>query len=365
MRAVVRPLSLPADRRVLVISDIHGNLPFLKGLLKKVQFSTDDILLVLGDILEKSTGGLDTLRYLMDLRRTHTLFFLQGNCENVTLDFLNGAWPDQAAAQYGNFWGEKCAWVSMAHQAGVDVSDPKAFPAARQAIEALFPEELAFLRAMPTILLHEHYLFVHSGEARFHDSFQLFFQDVKMGAVILNQDMTVMQTNKAAQEISQIFWEQYRHNQGHFLRSNYQGDPKFREVQTMINEISERLTTQGGTSQTFTSPAGDITFYHTSFLSSSAAGLIQTWHLMLITCQTKDLPKNLNHPYNTLTQQERRIVYYLASGMKNEQIAEELHISIYTVRTHIANIYKKFEVNNKVDLLMHLQPILKDQTTPP
>ena len=99
MRAVVRPLSLPADRRVLVISDIHGNLPFLKGLLKKVQFSTDDILLVLGDILEKSTGGLDTLRYLMDLRRTHTLFFLQGNCENVTLDFLTGAWPDQAAAQ--------------------------------------------------------------------------------------------------------------------------------------------------------------------------------------------------------------------------------------------------------------------------
>lgn len=204
----------------------------------------------------------------------------------------------------------------------------------------------------------------HSGEARFQDSFHLFFQDVKMGAVILNQDMTVMQTNQAAQQISQIFWEQYRHNQGNFLRSNYQGDPKFREVQTMINEISERLTTQGGTSQTITSLAGDITFYHTSFLSSSAAGLIQTWHLMLITCQTKELPKNLDHPYNSLTQQERRIVYYLASGMKNEQIAEELHISIYTVRTHIANIYKKFEVNNKVDLLMHLQPILKDQAAP-
>lgn len=203
----------------------------------------------------------------------------------------------------------------------------------------------------------------HSGEARFQDCFHLFFQDVKMGAVILNQDMTVLQTNKAAQEISQVFWEQYRHNQGHFLRSNYQGDPKFREVQTMINEISDRLTTQGGTSQTFTSLSGDISFYHTSFLSSSAGGLIQTWHLMFITCQTKELPKNLNHPYNTLTQQERRIVYYLSSGMKNEQIAEELHISIYTVRTHIANIYKKFEVNNKVDLLMHLQPIMKEQGT--
>ena len=179
--------------------------------------------------------------------------------------------------------------------------------------------------------------------------------------MILNQDMTVLQANSAAKEISQIFWEQYRHNQGHFLRSNYQGDAQFREVQTMINEVSDRLSTQGGSSQTITSLAGDITFYHTSFLSTSSAGLIQTWHLMLITCQTKQLPKSRNHPYNALTQQERRIVYYLASGMKNEQIAEELHISIYTVRTHIANIYKKFEVNNKVDLLMRLQPILKEQ----
>lgn len=204
----------------------------------------------------------------------------------------------------------------------------------------------------------------HSGEGRFLDSFHLFFQDLKQGAVLLNQDMTVVQCNSAAKEISQIFWEQYRHNQGHFLRSNYQGDPQFREVQTMINEISERLSTQGGSSQSITSLAEDITFYHTTFLSSSPAGLIQTWHLMLVTCQTKQIPKNLDHPYNSLTQQERRIVYYLASGMKNEQIAEELHISIYTVRTHIANIYKKFEVNSKVDLLMHLQPILKEQNEP-
>lgn len=202
----------------------------------------------------------------------------------------------------------------------------------------------------------------HSGEARFQDNFQLFFQDMKQGAVLLNQEMTVMQCNAAAKEISQIFWEQYRHNQGHFLLSNYQGDPQLREVQTMINEVGERLSAQGSSSQTITSLARDITFYQTAFLSSTPAGLIQTWHLMLITCQTKELPKSMDHPYNSLTQQERRIVYYLASGMKNEQIAEELHISIYTVRTHIANIYKKFEVNNKVDLLMHLQPILKDQS---
>lgn len=164
--AVVHPLVLPQDRRVLVISDIHGNLPFLKGLLQKVGFSGDDILIILGDILEKSTGGLETLRYLMDLRKRYTIYFVQGNCDDVTLGFLGGAWPDEIAAKYGGFWGEKCAWVSMAHQAGIDVSDPKDFGAARKAIEATFPEELAFLRAMPTILLHQDYLFVHGGVPR-------------------------------------------------------------------------------------------------------------------------------------------------------------------------------------------------------
>ena len=30
-------------RRIVAISDIHGNLPFLKGLLKKIGFSRADI----------------------------------------------------------------------------------------------------------------------------------------------------------------------------------------------------------------------------------------------------------------------------------------------------------------------------------
>lgn len=164
--AVVRPLSLPRDRRTLVISDIHGNLPYLKGLLHRAGFSAEDILIVLGDILEKSTGSLDTLRYLMDLAKTHTVHFVMGNCDITPHGFLSGLWPDHIAAQYGAFWGERSAWVAMAHQLGYPVEDVKDFPAARQAIEAAFPQELAFLRGLPTILVHDRYLFVHGGVPR-------------------------------------------------------------------------------------------------------------------------------------------------------------------------------------------------------
>jgi DNA-binding CsgD family transcriptional regulator len=229
-------------------------------------------------------------------------------------------------------------------------------------------EDRALLEYLCQLIEVNYHNFLNqSGEAKFLDGFNLFFQDMKMGAVILNQDLTVIQANQMAREISRLFWEQFRNNQSHFLRSNYQGEEQYREVQTMVNEISEKLTIKGNNSLgnnslTLSSVGGEITFYHTSFLSANASGAIQTWHMLAITNKTKELPQNIGHPYNSLTQQERRIAYFLATGMKNEQIAEELHISIYTVRTHIANIYKKFEVGNKIDLLMCLQPYLQEKT---
>lgn len=165
-KAVVRPISLPKGRRVLVVSDIHGNLPYLKGLLNKAGFSSTDILIVLGDILEKSTGGLDTLRYLMDLAKTHTVHFVQGNCDATPLGFLSGKWPEEIAARYGGFWGRKATWIEMAHRIGVPVASPADYPAAREAIREAYPEELAFLEAMPTILYNDDYLFVHGGVPR-------------------------------------------------------------------------------------------------------------------------------------------------------------------------------------------------------
>ncbi len=226
-------------------------------------------------------------------------------------------------------------------------------------------DERALLEYLAHLIESNYQSFLaQSSEARFLDGFHLFFQDMKLGAVILNQDLTVVQANPAAREISHLFWEHFRNNQNHFLRSNYRGEEQHREVQTMVNELSEKLTAPGGLgngSLTLSSVSGEITFFHTAFLATNATGAISTWHILTLTNKPKQLPQNMGHPYNSLTQQERRIAYFLTSGMKNEQIAEELHISIYTVRTHIANIYKKFEVGSKIDLLMCLQPYLQEK----
>ncbi len=153
---------------MLVISDIHGNLPFLKGLLAKVQFSKDDILLILGDILERSEGSLDTLRYVMELSRQYTVYTLMGNCDEITPNFVDGVEgiPTAFYERFFRIWGEKCALVKMAHLAGASVASPEDYPAARRAVARMFRPELDFLRALPHIFVNQNYLFVHGGVPR-------------------------------------------------------------------------------------------------------------------------------------------------------------------------------------------------------
>ena len=48
-----------------------------------------------------------------------------------------------------------------------------------------------------------------------------------------------------------------------------------------------------------------------------------------------------------LTRREREIVKKLAEGRSNREIARHFHISPHTVRTHLYNIYKKINVENR------------------
>ena len=68
---ILRP-EIEPGRRVLVISDIHANIPYFQGLLEKVGFCRDDILILNGDFLEKGPESLKTLREVMALTEKGT-----------------------------------------------------------------------------------------------------------------------------------------------------------------------------------------------------------------------------------------------------------------------------------------------------
>ena len=88
MNATVQRLEAVPGRRVVAVSDVHGNLPLLKGLLETVSLCGEDLLLLVGDIVEKGPQSLATLRYLLDLRRRVPVAGVIGNCDLGVLQAL-------------------------------------------------------------------------------------------------------------------------------------------------------------------------------------------------------------------------------------------------------------------------------------
>lgn len=58
-----------------------------------------------------------------------------------------------------------------------------------------------------------------------------------------------------------------------------------------------------------------------------------------------------NKEVKILTQREKEILNLLAKGQLNKEVANQLEISIGTVRKHIQNIYEKLHVNTRVEAI--------------
>ncbi len=56
----------------------------------------------------------------------------------------------------------------------------------------------------------------------------------------------------------------------------------------------------------------------------------------------------------TLTRRETDVLRRVLDGMKNIQISEDLNITQQTVKDHLSNIYMKFGVGNRFQLMRHL-----------
>ncbi|MFD2588411.1 response regulator transcription factor [Croceitalea marina] len=56
------------------------------------------------------------------------------------------------------------------------------------------------------------------------------------------------------------------------------------------------------------------------------------------------------NPFDILTSQERTIMVKIAEGKSNKEIANELFISLSTVKTHINSLYKKLHVSSREEI---------------
>lgn len=149
---------------MIVISDIHGNLTLFKGLLEKVHYTKDDVLVLLGDLIEKGENSLETLRYIMELSDEQEVHIVTGNCDGFIWEYIKYGTNDEGFLKYmlarkSSILNEMCESLS------IDVNERSDMGFIKEQLRKNFAEELSYLEKLPHIIETEDYIFVHAGIA--------------------------------------------------------------------------------------------------------------------------------------------------------------------------------------------------------
>lgn len=160
-RAIVTHPQFQPGQRIIAVSDIHGNLPFFRALMEQIHLTPQDALVLVGDMLEKGRDSLALLRHLMELSRTHCLYPLCGNCDGLVLRFFQTDALDQRFFSFYLPRHSESILRQLAREGGFEQLED--LPRLRRDLRAAYPDILAWLEALPTILETEHLVFVHGG----------------------------------------------------------------------------------------------------------------------------------------------------------------------------------------------------------
>lgn len=161
--ADVRYLTPAPGRRILAISDVHGNLEYLQGLLQKTGFCEKDILFLVGDMIEKGPESLAVLRYVMELEQRYTVYPVCGNCESLWQEErLLAADKREQLRDYllkrrSSIFNEMLETVAPPVDENTDMDE------AVRLVRKHFARELNWLEKLPNLYVTEHFIFVHAG----------------------------------------------------------------------------------------------------------------------------------------------------------------------------------------------------------
>ena len=190
------------------------------------------------------------------------------------------------------------------------------------------------------------------------NNFDLIFADMKAGAVLLNDSMMVVRANDYARQCGEELSHVMAYQHDFFVNDLYYLDEKNVQLQRLIIEIGPKLIRTGEAEK----GGGATKRYRFSYTHSSAetiSGGIENYYLVIINGDEDAESSRIQEITNSLTNREKDVLNCLVNGMNNDAIAQDLFVSIHTVRTHVANIYKKFGVNSRIALLLKLKTINK------
>lgn len=160
--------TIQGDYRMIVISDIHGHFDRFQELLKKVQYTPEDYLIILGDFVEKGDQVLDTIHYIQQLDQNEKTFVLAGNCEWALTALLEvPELAPQIPLYLKRISANGCIRDAYHH---LHLSDGhETTLGIQKQINKYLKKELNYISHLPVTLKINDFLFVHAGIERRKD----------------------------------------------------------------------------------------------------------------------------------------------------------------------------------------------------
>ncbi len=172
MKTIIREIPAPpVNGRLIAVSDIHGYVHYLKGLLAKIHFSSQDTLIIIGDMIEKGPESLATVRFIRRMIRDgFHVSVSMGNVEQSRLAdliaqtsaadqrFLHTLQKDLTVWKHGLF-------LDMMDELGISPVSVSADNAAalKQSLLDNYRPEIEWLLNLPTVLTAGSFIFAHAG----------------------------------------------------------------------------------------------------------------------------------------------------------------------------------------------------------
>ena len=97
------PVNDTQYKRILVIGDIHANFDGLMSLWEKVSVTADDLVIFLGDYIDRGKQAAEVLQWIMQKSKYENFIFLFGNHEQMMVStFSNRYEPEFWLSNGGN-----------------------------------------------------------------------------------------------------------------------------------------------------------------------------------------------------------------------------------------------------------------------
>lgn len=183
--------------------------------------------------------------------------------------------------------------------------------------------------------------------------FHEFFDGINIGAAILNQKMEIIDMNKTFSDFCKII---VRHGSidTESVMSNLKGKQNEKNyAQSVINHLGANIIMRPEKIK-IDCLLYNYRVYAKSVVFNGIFGRIHTATCVYLTEYKKICNPWVLDTLETLTPRELEILTMMAYGYDNHEIEEKCCISLNTIKTHQRNIYQKFNVANRSELISKL-----------